>query len=98
MVKKYSISFSEELKNRWWNHYITSKVYWTHGVTLQRLEKIKSIVFKDNFFWSDILLRHGGSNYKPEELKKRDSDIYDHLMGNMSGMIHEILFKKGLVK
>ena len=58
---------------------------------MKRLEKVKPIVFKDELFWSDILLRHSGDKMSPKEMKEMDKNHYDHCMGNFSGMVYQIL-------
>jgi len=85
-------------KEVWWEHFLLNKTYWGHGVTKRRLEKIKDIVFDDKTFWDDILLRHQGATLSPGDMYFRSPHTYDHLMGNMSGMVMQTMVENKIIK
>jgi|GEM_PF-1610377 len=80
-------------KQQYWDHFLTLKKYWNHGMTLKRINKVKDIVMEDGFFWDDILSRHGGYEYSPEELKEKDLFNYQHCFGNFAGMLGDIIYR-----
>ena len=92
------MKFSEEKKNEYWNHFLSQKQFWGFKFTLKKLEKIKSILWDDAYFWEDILFRHNGYTETPEQMKERSKSTYDHCIGNMAGMISEALYKNKLTK
>lgn len=85
-------------KDQYWNEFIKNKNYWPSGFSIKRLEKVKPIVWKDKFFWSDILQRHGGNNVSLEEMKNNNYELYQHCIGNMAGLIREIMYLEGILK
>ena len=89
-----------ETKNMWWNHFverwIVDGVGGFHGLTGPRLRKVKKQIFKDHFFWNDIILRHGFESMEPENCKHTDN--YDHCLGNFWGMICQTFVTRGLIK
>ena len=91
----------EHLKLKYWNHFIADAYEnndFPTGITGSRLKKIKADIFSDKDFWFDIILRHGGDKYYPEEMRIYDKFAYDHCMGNFWGMIVQVLIDKGLIK
>ncbi len=85
-------------KHEFWNHFITR---WAlegagggFGVTAHRLNKIKPAIFNDNDFWSDVILRHDGIRYTPEQLKAGDRANYNHCLGNFWGMLSQTMKAK----
>ncbi len=89
---------SDNQKTLYWNHFIENKHFWGNGFTLKRLEKIKQIVWDDSLFWDDILIRHGAQYYKPESLQKHQENMYDHCMGNMTGMLMQLFVEHEIIK
>ena len=83
-----------ESKEIYWKHFLNNKRYWPKGCTEKRMSKIKEYVFQDERFWDDILLRHKCETYYPEILSRLKPEIYEHMMGNMAGMIMQILRNK----
>ena len=71
---------------------------WGHGMTLKRLEKMKTSCFNDYIFWEDILHRHGGIDKTPTEMSERDLQQYDHCFGNFMGMLMDMMYRKGVIK
>jgi len=89
---------TEEKKEEYWNHFMANKQFWANGMTQKRLEKVKSAMWNNIFFWSDIIDYHGGDTRTPEELKVEHRSTYDHCFGNMSGMIIHTMLKKNIIK
>lgn len=85
-------------KQEYWDHFLTLKNYWGYGVTLKRLEKIKSTIWDDKDFWSDILLRHSGQSITPIEMKNNNFANYQHCFGNFAGMIYQTLIRHEVIK
>lgn len=90
----------EYKKYEYWNHFLAeeflNRTY--PKITPSKLREIKSIIFTWSFFWEDVVERHGGLEWTPEQMKGTDKFTYDHCQGNFWGMIHEMLGRKGLIK
>lgn len=69
-----------------------------HGLTDRRLVKAKSLLWNDEFFWMDIVLRHGLDKDSPGELQEKEPQVYDHLVGNFWGQVIGILYDTGVLK
>lgn len=86
------------IAKRWeyWNHFIAQWIVdgsgGGHGITGARLRKAKDRIMSDDQFWADIVIRHGGLDMTPEEMKKRDSLVYDHCLGNFWGQVLAFIF------
>ncbi len=89
---------TEEKKIEYWNYFIANKHLWGHGMTQKRLEKVKSVMWDNGFFWSDIIECHEGDTRTPEELKAEDESTYDHCFGNMCGMLMHAMLEKNIIK
>jgi hypothetical protein len=89
------MEYSDFKKNQYWNHFMVMKSYWPQGFTRNRLNKVKEIIWNDNNFWDDILLRHGAYDKSPSELS---DEIYQHLFGNFAGMLSSIMHEKKIIK
>lgn len=87
---------STEKKEEVWSHFSKIKP-WPYGVTAKRLEKIKPVVFAWDFFWQDIVLRHGLLDQSPEQLKETEREVYNHCDGNFWGMVYEAMTKSGVI-
>lgn len=92
-----------EKKHVYWNHwvaciFVSERGTRPHGMTGARLAKVKSIIWNDDSFWSDILLRHSGFDRTPEQMKAEDLITYDHMIGNFTGMVYQSLIESGLVR
>lgn len=90
---------NEDKKNEYWNHficYIKETKY--KLLTFKRLEIAKKGLWNDIHFWDDILLRHNGINQTPEEMKLEKNFSYQHMIGNMIGMITQHLVEIGKIK
>ena len=81
-----------ERRKLWLDHFCENKNWWANGTTKRRLEKYREDILNDADIWSDILLRHGGQNFTPSELKESDIHTYNHAMGNLTGMISHIIY------
>lgn len=84
-------------KEQIWSYLLQDKPKPT-GVTAKRLERIKPVIFRWDFFWTDVVLRHNLMDQTPEQLKQANPEVYEHAIGNAWGMIIEALYKSGLVK
>lgn len=88
----------EEKKIEYWNHFLTLENYWSRGVTRKRLERVKSHIWNNNHFWSDVLQRHRGAECSPQEMKAVDEFNYNHCFANMSAMICDALIDNNIIK
>ncbi len=86
------------MQNTWWEYYITNKQHWAHGFTAKRLAKIEPTVKEDKEFWSDILDRHSGAKYSPEEMMEWDEHTFNHCVGNMTGMLMQLFVEHKIIK
>ena len=90
----------DEMKNAYWD-YFTDKTKFKRpfGCTDRRLEIIKTELFKDGFFWNDVIWRHGCDKYiNPEEYKQQiDADTFEHCRGNFFGMIMQTMIRNNLL-
>jgi len=88
-------------RHEYWNHFVArlfvDKVGGGWGVTGPKLAKIKERILRDDNFWEDIILQHGGLDKTPEQLHIDDPLIYDHCLGNFWGMIYQTLTELSLV-
>lgn len=91
---------SEQKKNEFWDYFTSEecKNFRYRGMTDNRLKRVKSIVWKDDDFWFDIVLRHGGQIRTPQEMREKDSFVFDHCIGNFFGQISEIMYRAGIIK
>jgi len=92
-------------KHEYWNHFISR--WATEGigggfgptgrkVTGPRLRKAKELIWDDQTFWGDILLRHGGLQVTPECMMC-DKALYDHCLGNFWGMLNQTMVERGIL-
>ena len=82
---------NEEKKNEYWE-YFTKQIDFSEFTSLKikSIEKIKPNVWDTDYFWKDILIRHGGNIVTPEEMKELDPFVYKHCMSNFGMMLSEI--------
>lgn len=89
-------------KNEYWQYFIERYFIFGegggYGVTGPRLRKIKEIVEDNDDFWQDIILRHGGLDRRPDELREQYPDMFEHCQGNFWGMIYQTLIDKQIIK
>ena len=84
------------IKEKYWNLF-TSKEFNKFrpvGITDKKLEKIKPIIFKWNFFWNDVVSRHCLETIDI----KLEIEVFNHAVGNFYGMIFEAMIKTGILK
>ncbi len=86
------------MKEKWYVFVIANKNYWTHGMTLKRLDKVKAAVFADEDIMWDLLQRHGGKDKTPEEMKANDKECFEHCIGNFVCNIAYKMAESGIVK
>lgn len=91
----------QEKRYEYWNHFVENFFVFGEGggsgVTGPRLRKIKKYIIRDDNFWADVVIRHGGLDQTPNEMRLYDRDQYDHCQGNFWGMINQTLVEQGLV-
>lgn len=96
------MTVSERKKHEYWNHFIgqwiVEKVGGGHGITGAKLRRIKFAIWYDEFFWSDVILRHGAQDISPERLREARPEVYDHCLGNFWGMIVQTMIERGMIK
>lgn len=83
-------------KEQFWAAMLLTKL--PPAFTKKRLEKIKPIIFQDDDFWSDILFRHNGNNFSPEEMKANNQEIFEHCISNMIGMVMQTMVENKIIK
>ena len=92
----------ERKKYEYWNHFveqwIVERVGGAHGMTGARLRKVKPTIWRDEFFWRDVILRHDALHNSPEHLREYQPDVYGHCLGNFWGMIVQTMIEEGLLK
>lgn len=90
----------EEMKMYVWNYMVAlPKGERPNGCTDKRLQKVWEIAFKTEYFWDDVVSRHGVSDEMLlPQLKETDPETYDHCIGNFWGMLMEIMWKNGIIK
>lgn len=93
------MNISDEKKKEVWN-YMGSlpKRERPQGCTTVRMLKIYRDVFQTEYFWEDVVLRHGLNEISLDELKEKDPETYEHCVGNFWGMLMEIMHNHGVIK
>ena len=98
--------YTKAKKHEYWNHFITRWAlehlgggYGPTGtkVTAAKLCKVKPIIWEDDSFWGDILLRHGGSTIPPEQMMENFPDNYGHCIGNFWGMLIQTMVNEHIL-
>lgn len=85
-------------KNIWFDYLLNHKESWTHGMTEKRLLKVKEKVFNDEPTMYDLLIRHGGKDMTPDQLKEYDIHLFNHGYGNLVCNIHYIMMDEKIIK
>jgi hypothetical protein len=60
-------------KLEYWNYFITNKKLWVKHTTIYKLKRFKEQLFENKNLWDNLLLKYGGNNKTPEEMKKDDA-------------------------
>jgi len=69
------------------------------GVTSRRLEKVKPTIMADDFFWQDVIGRHGAMRFQPDRfLQEQEAAVVEHCLGNFWGMVVQTMLDTGLIK
>jgi hypothetical protein len=98
LIIRIIMMINDEKKNEVWKHFVSlPKSYRPNGLTDKRLEKVKYIIWKTEFFWDDVVCRHGLLDVSIVDLKLLDKETYEHCMGNFWGMMMEIMHKSGII-
>jgi hypothetical protein len=95
---KHNVFIKHWKKNDYWTHFLKNKQFWGNGFTEKRLQEIKKEIWMDNYFWDDVLVRHSGMDFSPDAMKQNNEKVYEHCMGNMTGMIMRFLVEKKIIK
>lgn len=85
------------MKEIWFQYIVDNKQYWCHGVTLNRLHKIKDAVLSDKDIMWDLLSRHGADKETPEQMKEIRKETFRHCIGNFSTAILYKMMDKGMI-
>lgn len=86
------------MKEEWFNYVMANKSLWLPKFTLNRLEKVKEAVLSDPHIMSDLLSRHSGNEFTPEQLKEKDKFTYEHGISNFTCNILYKMRETGLIK
>ena len=94
------MNISEEMKIYVWNYMVNlPKKERPNGCTDKRLQKAHKAVFASEFFWDDVVNRHGlNEDELLPELKEQEPEVYDHCVGNFWGMLMETMWRNGIIK
>lgn len=82
----------------WWSFLIKNKSFWCNGFTLKRLEKVKPEILKDKDIMLDLLFRHDGRKFTPEQLKEKDPSFFYHCVMNLSTATKYKMMDLGIIK
>ena len=86
------------MKEKWFEYLKQNKSWWTSGMTLNRLDKVKDFVLSDQYIISDLLLRHGGDKQTPEEMKINNKETFEHCMSNFAINIFDKMVETKIYK
>lgn len=84
---------TDEKKQEFWDHFADPKMlnglygYSGRPFGKRALARAKAGLWDNNSFWNDIILRHGGLEWTPEQMKNADIEVYNHCFGNFCGGI-----------
>lgn len=89
-------------KHEYWNHFV-ERMYvdgygGAHGMTGPRLRRIKPVLWNDDHFWNDIIMRHNAHGNSPEHLHKIQPETYEHCLGNFWGQIVQTMVEQGMLR
>ena len=86
-------------KSEIWTHMLLlPKSFRGHGLTDKRLERLKTAIWNDPDFWTDIIRRHGLDRKSITTLKETDEDTYSHCVGNFWSMLYQDAISTGIIK
>ena len=86
------------MKDLWFDYIVANKHHWCDGFTLTRLAKVREAVLTDkNIMW-DLLDRHSGDKYSPEQMQAEDKANFNHCIGNFSCSIAQKMREVGITK
>ena len=86
------------MREVWYKYVVNHPEYWTNGMTVKRLEKVKNAVFTDTNIMYDLLNRHNARKETPLVMKKFDKEQFDHCIGNFVTNIHYKMMDLGIIK
>lgn len=93
---------SDQKKHQYWNHFIEQWVVdgmgSGHSLTGLRLRKVKPIIWDDENFWDDIIMRHNALDHSPEHLRQHHPTMYAHCIGNFWGMVTQTMVEEGILR
>lgn len=84
---------NDEMKSDYWNYLLICEKP-PRVLSKRRLKKLKSIIWNDESFWDDIILRHGG-NKIPQLM---ESKILEHCVSNFYGMLMGVAIREKVIK
>lgn len=84
----------QEKRFEFWDYLTNEKTTRPKGVTVTRLEKIKTQIMEDDSFWEDVISRHGADfmsaiEFYAEGRRARS----DHSRANFWSMVRERILK-----
>lgn len=88
----------KKMEEVWFDYVVSNKYLWCPGMTLKRLEKVKSAVLADKDIMFDLLQRHNANEKTPEEMKTTDAETFYHCRDNFICNILYKMMEIGLVK
>lgn len=88
----------EERAKQYYKYIIDNRKLWCNGFTPNRLKFVESAVIADNDIMWDLLDRHQGKEFTPEEMKARDRAQFDHAIGNLSTSILYKMMDTNVIK
>ena len=82
----------------WFKYLIENKCYWVVGFTTIRMNKIKDKVLSDRYIMFDLLERHNGRKFTPEQLKNNDRFMFNHCIQNLASSTFDKMVEHGIIK
>lgn len=86
------------MKERWFEYVVNNKKYWPYGFTVKRLQKVRTAVLADKDIVWDLLERHSGAIYPPEDMRQMDYAMFDHCIGNFTSLIRQKMIELKILK
>jgi hypothetical protein len=81
---------SREKRIEFWDFLTTEKVQRPRGVTNRRLAKVREKVLANDFFWADVIERHGATHMTAVEFYVEENRARsDHSRSNFWSMVRE---------
>ena len=85
------------MKEAWFDYVVNNKALWCNGFTIKRLEKVRDAVLLDKYIMSELLQRHEGNMYLPEQMKSHYIVMFNHCIGNFTCSIFQKMIELEII-